>query len=975
MKRERDSHYQIGLARAFGILEDDRFDKREKRDNSIDGIWRIKPPSVSDFFGTFSSNINEAWFYEPFYPLQQYFVEKLVGENPYIWDRKFKEGHAFWGKGSGKDKTIAKLFNYIVVKLLCMKNPQQGLEQFVGSGTIGDSHIDIANVSKDSNQARDVFFKYFKAIAKKVVNPNTGNNFFEEMGVDLREGGKNVQATELNFPHGITCHSLNSKQYAGEGLNLFFVAADEIGASPISRIKGQLTSIRETVDSRFPDGIGKLVLMSYKYDQDCAMSMEFKIGKSDPEILSSRAATWIVNPKKKKSSYKKHYMRDPRKAAWTYECKETGEGHSGFIRQKFIIPWCFNNEVGYNPFVGNVTSTSNILGVKFKDAFYQGLKDKNKIHAIHVDLAKGKADTGGDCAGIAMTHPEMLVQRIHPKSIDVLKTLGFKIDFNKKVIRKGVVVDFMLQLKVDPSTEIQFSDIISFILGLKNSGVKIFKVSYDGWNCCVGSTKIKLLNGKNIKIKDLVGKNNFWVYSYDLYFKKIVPGLVKGVRKTGRKVVYRITLDNGKSEEFSGDHPFLMRDGNYKCVKDLKVGDSLMPLYYNRKGFNGVCDLYKGYEKVMHPETKKWQLTHNMVMENLIGVMQPELENNFNKKGWVVHHKNKDKLNNDPENLILMSKEDHYKIHKEEWIKNLSEWWDNPENLKIIGEKSKNNWKNEEYRKKVTLKIKEKMTKINKMPYKKELARLGALKQWKSGSMKNVSKKNKKSIKKLWENEEYRKKQSLAHKGNKGYWLGKKRYKETILKVSKAKKGKKYNLRRRTEFIFKINKGKLTYKESLEKAIFNMKRDKNKCKEKNNHKILKIEKIGIKEVYDMEVDQYHNFALSSGIFVHNSVGEIQRLNSSGVNAEELSVDKKTDPYDTVKDLLYLGLLRGYENPIAIRELKELKKIDGKIDHPEMSWERLETEGLEHGSKDVSDGLAGSVFTSMKEINMNSGICF
>ena len=39
-----------------------------------------------------------------------------------------------------------------------------------------------------------------------------------------------------------------------------------------------------------------------------------------------------------------------------------------------------------------------------------------------------------------------------------------------------------------------------------------------------------------------------------------------------------------------------------------------------------------------------------------------------------------------------------------------------------------------------------------------------------------------------------------------------------------------------------------------------------------NHKIVKIEEDGYGEVYDLTVDTYHNFALSSGIFVHNCVG-------------------------------------------------------------------------------------------------------
>ena len=38
-----------------------------------------------------------------------------------------------------------------------------------------------------------------------------------------------------------------------------------------------------------------------------------------------------------------------------------------------------------------------------------------------------------------------------------------------------------------------------------------------------------------------------------------------------------------------------------------------------------------------------------------------------------------------------------------------------------------------------------------------------------------------------------------------------------------------------------------------------------------NHKVVSIEYLPYREkVYDIEVDEYHNFALDSGVFVHNS---------------------------------------------------------------------------------------------------------
>ena len=45
-----------------------------------------------------------------------------------------------------------------------------------------------------------------------------------------------------------------------------------------------------------------------------------------------------------------------------------------------------------------------------------------------------------------------------------------------------------------------------------------------------------------------------------------------------------------------------------------------------------------------------------------------------------------------------------------------------------------------------------------------------------------------------------------------------------------------------------------------------------RCKTVKNHKIIAIEKINTyKKVYDLEIEENHNFALDAGIFVHNSV--------------------------------------------------------------------------------------------------------
>ena len=83
---------------------------------------------------------------------------------------------------------------------------------------------------------------------------------------------------------------------------------------------------------------------------------------------------------------------------------------------------------------------------------------------------------------------------------------------------------------------------------------------------------------------------------------------------------------------------------------------------------------------------------------------------------------------------------------------------------------------------------------------------------------------------------------------------------------------------------------------------------------------------------------------------YQSADSIQILNNSGIEAATRSVDRDTGPYDTLKDLIYDERLDTYYCWLVVEELKNLTTIQGgvKVDHPD------------HGSKDVSDALAGSV---------------
>ena len=181
-------------------------------------------------------------------------------------------------------------------------------------------------------------------------------------------------------------------------------------------------------------------------------------------------------------------------------------------------------------------------------------------------------------------------------------------------------------------------------------------------NCLSGETLIPLLDGSKKSLKELAenySDKEFWVYS-STESGQIVPGKAHHPRRTGTSEVIRIHLDNGSYLEATGDHLFMNRDGSYTKAKDLVVGTSLMPLYLRQEKEGPGAR----YIQVRNNAGKRWNWVHRIVAAHCLGRPLHSRRNSISGKDEIVHHKNFRGSDNTPENLQVMTRSDHAMLHE-----------------------------------------------------------------------------------------------------------------------------------------------------------------------------------------------------------------------------------------------------------------------------------------------------------------------
>ncbi|MDP2959498.1 MAG: DNA topoisomerase (ATP-hydrolyzing) subunit B [Longimicrobiales bacterium] len=181
--------------------------------------------------------------------------------------------------------------------------------------------------------------------------------------------------------------------------------------------------------------------------------------------------------------------------------------------------------------------------------------------------------------------------------------------------------------------------------------------------CFAGDTKVALADGRDVSFEQLVDEHAAGKTSYCYTVRLdgtvgIEQILHPRVTRENAELV-KVVLDNGREIRCTPDHRFMLRDRSYKQAEDLQVGDSLMPLYRRLSDMSEPGITIQGYEMTWDPRSTRWQFTH------LLADRYNRWKGAYSlADGDHCHHVDFDKHNNNPTNIRRMMAEEHLDLHR-----------------------------------------------------------------------------------------------------------------------------------------------------------------------------------------------------------------------------------------------------------------------------------------------------------------------
>jgi len=811
-----------------------------------------------------------------------------------------------WGKGGGKDHTCRMIAMRVCYLLLCLRSPQAYYAM------PEQDSIHVLNVASSSKQAQRAFFAPMR---RAIQRPGC---WFQRQGVDIldaaerqKRGARGERTVTLldtiRFEHNVEAVSGHSDADSQEGLNLILGIADEIdafrSAAELARNAGPkqressssaeaiLDMIRTSAATRFPETF-KNVHISYPRYLGSTIQQQVAKGRADNEAKGEASRYYVSGPlatweANPRIKGKEAFAEDYERDPAMAEAKYECKP------RRAINPY-FANEQALRDCFYEVTQPPVSVAYVREGATWRPLYTfspdfypvKGALYAMHADLA-----ATGDRAGVSMAH----VRRWQDHVLTGNDEDGLEVKVQER--RPVVKVDFTISYESDagarPPMEIQIRWARMLCLELRRMGFPVVFFSFDQWQCVSGDVEIPLLDGTTRTMRELEGSSPFWVYS--IKDGRVVPGLCTRAWCTGlREDMVEVELDNGEKLRTTSDHRFMLRDGTYRRAAELAAGDSLMPLYRRQRPISkDRPDAL--YEQVWHPEPdgsgQRWRFTHSMVSHYCYGKLP---------RGWVTHHKNVNPADNRPDNLVQMTSEAHTALHAQMNGNLFVKLW------------AEQGWRD---------------------AHRERLARhRRAEKGLRTGPQHNAYRSE------ISFEEVRTAAEQVVAAGESLTW-------RAVAAIVGCGQWPIYDRVRAAGF-----KSWKEFKWSVQPRSYGaLATAKSRARRQVNHKVVAVRASYPEQVYDLQVEEHHNFAMAAGVFVHNSKDSMQILESHGIETDRFSTDVSEEGWRTLRDVMYEGRLEAPLRELTIIELLGLSRLpNGKIDH------------LGDSSKDEADSLAGAV---------------
>jgi DNA gyrase subunit B len=545
------------------------------------------------------------------------------------------------------------------------------------------------------------------------------------------------------------------------------------------------------------------------------------------------------------------------------------------------------------------------------------------------------------------------------------------------VIRKSALESLTLPGKLADCSERDANKTELFIVEGDSAG-----------GCFASDTQVALADGRLLSFREIVaeqaaGKAHF-CYTIRRDGQVGLERILNARTTRANAHVVRVTLDTGEVIVCTPDHHFMLRDGGFKPAAALTPEDSLMPLYRRLSDIEEPSITIDGYEMVWDPRSDTWLFTHLLAdwYNRWQGIYQED-------EGDHCHHIDFDKHNNNPTNIRRLPAEEHLGLHREharetphrpEVIEKcrdihqseaframMSERMSQPEMRKMLSERAKAQWEDEEYKAYMAeawrahydanedyqQENRRQLDQLQREYWSDETHRQAqaervrqyfadhpevrqafserAKEQWQNESLLK------------WRREKTRQQWTPEFRAKRRAALRRTYYAKTIktLKRFCTEQGILDLDAYRAHRIASRDKTALRFDTFCERYFDGDEARAREAVANHNHRVISVEPLTERvDVYDIEVPGTHNFALASGVFVHNSAKQgrdrhfqaILPLRGKILNTERARLNKVLDSREVQALISALGCGIGNEFDLeSLRYNRVVIMTDADVD--------------------------------------------